>query len=136
MTVDFANTETWNDETLKVIGKALQEARKVSTEGEVTFDAVDVVVGATRFTCNPRTVTVDEVAACSKSSCGTCRGDGKRHLTQKKKGYTREIIITCGCAEKRFKKQHKNMLIDIVLDEWVIMDDITVSDVVEENDAD
>lgn len=141
-------TDSWPLPLLREVGIALMEARTVKhaivdSEGNVTepyhvdYAPISVRVMDHVFTCNPRYITVNEVSELAQKNCPVCKGEGKyadkQHIpiqVTKDDGTIvntttkREIVATCGCANRRYKRAHKSILIDERLGEWVALDDI------------
>lgn len=147
-------TGNWPMKILGDVGRELHDGRKVDpiTEDEapdltyderigITYAPLDIETQGFRIIAKPRRIGVREVAKYAKPSCKRCHGVGfqKREQTQitgrSKMG--QKIMepfsydASCPCADREFQKVIKHMLIDSQLSEWIMLDDLTIEEVVE-----
>ena len=146
----LADTKNWPEEILRAVGFEIQVSRKVTpmTEDDVgggaeyddlvgiQYGLMDCKVGGFRIQAQPHRVGTSEAAKLADPNCHRCNGVGKWHVSRANKvGIGQggkpiindlEYEVNCECAEKAYKAQHKNLLIDGQLGEWILLEDLIV----------
>ncbi len=147
------STGHWTDRLLITVGTALHDGRAVEPilEGDerynedlsyddlvgITYAPLDCEADGFRITARPRRIGVREVAGMANPSCRQCYGRGYFNITRAQavglEPGGRKIMQdfqyekSCGCAEKRYKAEHKHFVIDSQLGEWIAFDDLAVA---------
>ena len=103
----------------------------------ISYALLDVESCGFRVSALPRRIGVREVAAYANGSCKRCHGLGYWNVERRVQTGMDEAGCkimqdvayeqSCGCAEKRYKDEHRLFLIDSQLGEWIGLDNLNVT---------
>lgn len=147
----FEKTGNWPDKMLIDVGEAMHRGRTIepileeeAPEGSTYDDRIGIQYAPLKIetcgfhiTAKLRRIGVGEVATYAKSSCRVCKGIGRWKVTRMQEhgrdDIGRKIMQpveyeqACSCAESRYKKKHKNFLVDTQLGEWIALDELEIT---------
>lgn len=148
----LASTGNWPEKILIDVGIELHTHRRMTpiTEDEAPKDAtyddrigihyapIDLKTCGFRIQANPRRIGTTEVAAYANKSCRKCHGIGKWHVVRTapigRDNVGNKILndveheVTCSCAERNYKRAHKQFLVDSQLGEFIALDDLKITE--------
>lgn len=154
----LSSTGNWPEKILIDVGIQLHMNRKMTPipEDEAPADAtyddrigihyapLDIKTCGFRIQANPRRIGTTEVATYANRSCRKCHGLGKWHVTRtapvgrdqagNKILNDLEHEVTCQCAERQYKRTHKQFLIDSQLGEFIALDDLKITEAPPDDD--
>jgi hypothetical protein len=141
-------TAAWPERMLLDVGAALHEGRTAepNEDGEdydacvgISYAPLSVESCGYRVVALPRRIGVREVARYAKPSCRRCHGLGYWAVERRVQAGTDESGCkvmqdiayeqSCDCADKHFKQQHGQFLIDSQLGEWIALDRLSIEPV-------